>query len=100
MAMAAAAEQRQPQPVAMNHKYGNDKMVDDMDNHSMDVDDDDIGGGGKMQVQYEAHFQRPQLQKQNVVVRPDASSGSTTPTPAGPPPPAATSGTPFLACVQ
>ncbi|KAL5217611.1 hypothetical protein ABZP36_018295 [Zizania latifolia] len=104
----ASAEQTQPQPLAMNHNYGNDRMVDDMDSDSMDDDDDefdededdDIGGGGKMQVKYEAHFQRPQLQNhQNVVVRPNASGGGT-PTPAGPPPPAATSGASFLACVQ
>ncbi|KAF2936909.1 hypothetical protein DAI22_03g012000 [Oryza sativa Japonica Group] len=110
------AGQRQPQPLAMNHNYGNDRMADDMDSDSMDDDDDDDEfdddendddiGGGKMQVQYEtsSHFQRPQLQNQNVVVgRPNASGGGgggAPTTPAGPPPPAATSGTSFLACVQ
>uniref|UniRef100_A0A0E0K7T6 Myb-like domain-containing protein n=1 Tax=Oryza punctata TaxID=4537 RepID=A0A0E0K7T6_ORYPU len=113
VAKETAPEQRQPQPLAMNHNYGNDRMADDMDSDSMDDDDDDDEfdddeedddiGGGKMHVQYEtSHFQRPQLQNQNVVVgRPNASGGGGPPTaPAGPPPPAATSGTSFLACVQ
>ncbi|XP_040377790.1 trihelix transcription factor GTL1-like [Oryza brachyantha] len=111
---AAAAEQRQPQPLAMNHNYGNDRMADDMDSDSMDEDDDEFDdddedddiGSGKMQMQYEtsSHFQRPQMQQnQTVVVRPNGGGGgggAPTPPPAGPPPPAATSGTSFLACVQ
>ncbi|KAF0916145.1 hypothetical protein E2562_000744 [Oryza meyeriana var. granulata] len=104
VAKETAAEQRQPQPLAMNHNYGNDRMADDMDSDSMEEDDDefdDDDDDDKMQVQYEtSHFQRPQLQNQSVVVRPNATGGGASTAPGGPPPPAATSGTSFLACVQ
>uniref|UniRef100_J3LJ74 Myb/SANT-like DNA-binding domain-containing protein n=1 Tax=Oryza brachyantha TaxID=4533 RepID=J3LJ74_ORYBR len=83
---AAGGGQRQPQPLAMNHNYGNDRMADDMDSDSMDEDDDEFDdddedddiGSGKMQMQYEtsSHFQRPQMQQnQTVVVRPNGGGG-------------------------